>query len=103
MLLIIQWEVCILSIFHVIQWEFEAWEASEGGRTDGRKEIHPCVLQDIGPLGPLPKKVAISFRPPKRNSYVFINDLLPHLKRCQYLNYSLNNYITLLRNEFINL
>ena len=22
----------------------------------GRKEIHPCVLQDIGPLGPLPKK-----------------------------------------------
>ena len=26
------------------------------GRTDGRLEIHPCVLQDIGPLGPLPKK-----------------------------------------------
>ena len=30
------------------------------GRTDGRKdghlEIHPCVLQDIGSLGPLPKK-----------------------------------------------
>ena len=26
------------------------------GRMDGRKEIHPCVLQDIGPLGPLPKK-----------------------------------------------
>ena len=25
-------------------------------RTDGRMEIHPCVLQDIGPLGPLPKK-----------------------------------------------
>ena len=24
------------------------------GRTDGRMEIHPCVLQDIGPLGPLP-------------------------------------------------
>ena len=24
------------------------------GRTDGRLEIHPCVLQDIGPLGPLP-------------------------------------------------
>ena len=22
----------------------------------GRLEIHPCVLQDIGPLGPLPKK-----------------------------------------------
>ena len=26
------------------------------GRTDRRMEIHPCVLQDIGPLGPLPKK-----------------------------------------------
>ena len=26
------------------------------GRTDGRLEIHPCVLQDIGPLGALPKK-----------------------------------------------
>ena len=25
-------------------------------RTDGRKEIYPCVLQDISPLGPLPKK-----------------------------------------------
>ena len=26
------------------------------GRTDGRLEIPPCVLQDIGPLGPLPNK-----------------------------------------------
>ena len=26
------------------------------GRKDGRLEIPPCVLQDIGPLGPLPKK-----------------------------------------------
>ena len=34
------------------------------GRTNGQtdrqmdehKEIHPCVLQDVGPLGPLPKK-----------------------------------------------
>ena len=26
------------------------------GRMDGRLAIHPCVLQDIGPLGPLPKK-----------------------------------------------
>ena len=37
---------------------FEAWEAL--GETDRRRdrhmEIHPCVLQDIGPLGPLPKK-----------------------------------------------
>ena len=24
------------------------------GRIDGRLEIHPCILQDIGPLGPLP-------------------------------------------------
>ena len=26
------------------------------GRTDGCFEITPCVLQDIDPLGPLPKK-----------------------------------------------
>ena len=32
------------------------------GRTDGHLEIHPCVLLDIGPLGPLPKKgVSITF------------------------------------------
>ena len=29
------------------------------GRTYGRLEIHPCVLQDIGPLGPLPKNLNI--------------------------------------------
>ena len=28
--------------------------------TDGHKEIHPCVLEDIGPLGPLPKKVSLA-------------------------------------------
>ena len=32
------------------------WRMGREVRTDGRKEIHPCVLQDIGPLGPLPKK-----------------------------------------------
>ena len=39
-------------------YSMEIWELRRfrGGRTDGRKEIHPCVLQDIGPLGPLPKK-----------------------------------------------
>ena len=26
------------------------------GQMDGHLEIHPCFLQDIGPLGPLPKK-----------------------------------------------
>ena len=26
------------------------------GRADGRLEITPCILQDIGPLGLLPKK-----------------------------------------------
>ena len=31
-------------------------EGRTDGRTDGRMEIPPCVLQDIGPLGPLPKK-----------------------------------------------
>ena len=29
-------------------------------RTDGRKEIHPCVLQDIRPLGPLPSSHSTS-------------------------------------------
>ena len=27
------------------------------GRTYGCLDINPCVLQDIGPLGPLPKKI----------------------------------------------
>ena len=30
------------------------------GHTDGRKEIHPSVLQDIGPFGPLPKMGSIT-------------------------------------------
>ena len=38
----------------------QGWDVQTDGRTyvhtDGHKEIHPCVLQDIGPLGPLPKK-----------------------------------------------
>ena len=29
-------------------------EPPQDRRKDGRLEIHPCVLQDIGPLGPLP-------------------------------------------------
>ena len=41
--------------------------AKGGGRKDGRKdgrlEIPPCVLQDIGPLGPLPKKLSMIDRP----------------------------------------
>ena len=32
------------------------------GRMDGRLEIPPCDLQDIGPLGPLPKKVSSWFK-----------------------------------------
>ena len=35
------------------------------GRTDRRLEIPPCVLQDIGPLEPLPKKN----RSPKGNMW----------------------------------
>ena len=26
------------------------------GQMEGQMDIYPCVLQDIGPLGPLPKK-----------------------------------------------
>ena len=39
-------------------------ERSPGGGdiwTDGHLEIHPCVLQDIGSLGPLPKKHTFTF------------------------------------------
>ena len=48
-------------IFLYYSMGFENWEALGGDvrtyvQMDGRKEIHPCVLQDIGPLGPLPKK-----------------------------------------------
>ena len=31
-------------------------DGRKDGRKDGCMEIPPCVLQDIGPLGPLPKK-----------------------------------------------
>ena len=31
-------------------------DGQKDGRTEGRFEIPPCVVQDIGPLGPLPKK-----------------------------------------------
>ena len=34
-------------------------DGRKDGRTDGRLEITPCVLQDIGPLEPLPKKKMI--------------------------------------------
>ena len=39
---VIQWKVYILSISHVIQSKFEAWEVWGGGWTDGHTEIHPC-------------------------------------------------------------
>ena len=35
----------------------------EDGQKDGCLEIHPCVLQDIGPLGPLPKKGRLGLGP----------------------------------------
>ena len=35
----------------------DGWtEGRTDGWTDRRLKIPPCVLQDIGPLGPLPKK-----------------------------------------------
>ena len=37
------------------------------GRKDGRLEIPPCVLQDIGPLGPLPKKQRTNEPPPRKH------------------------------------
>ena len=46
---------------------------ANGGGTDGRMEIPPCVLQDIGPLGPLPKKGTdqLTNRPTDRHSRVY--------------------------------
>ena len=32
----------------------------------GRKEYHPCVLQDIGPLGPLPCSHSTSSADPSK-------------------------------------
>ena len=67
-------------------------------RMDGCKEIHPCGLQDIGPLGPLPKKrihsenidnfikAILKMTSPYtarlgRLLMVFYQDLSPHLPR----------------------
>ena len=36
-------------------WGFYGHQGEEG-QAKGHLEIHPCVLQDIGPLGPLPKE-----------------------------------------------
>ena len=38
---------------HRISWKITT-KASNTYTLTGRMEIHPCVLQDIGPLGPLP-------------------------------------------------
>ena len=37
-------------------WDLRGVLGGTDVRTDGRLEIHPFVLQDLGPLGPLPKK-----------------------------------------------
>ena len=35
----------------------DGWtDGKPDGWMDAHLEIHPCALQDIGPLGPLPKK-----------------------------------------------
>ena len=48
----------ILGLRGLIQGLKMPWRPRGGtyGWMDGHLEIHPCVLQDIGPLGPLPKK-----------------------------------------------
>ena len=48
----------------------------QDGRKDGHWEIPPCVLQDIGPLGPLPKK---ENQLPKGNMWSVISVALPRL------------------------
>ena len=66
---VIQWEVCILSISHVIQWEFEAWEASGGtdGRTDGRTDGWTYIRTDVWKFTPVSYRTsALWGRCPKR-------------------------------------
>ena len=80
---VIQWESCNFSLFckfsvlfdgklvfcqfpmffngnlrlKKLQGEGDIWtDVHTDGRTYGHLEIYPCVLQDIGPLEPLPKK-----------------------------------------------
>ena len=45
----LQWEVCILSILHVIQWEFETEEPLGGmnGHTDRRTDRQTYKQKDI--------------------------------------------------------
>ena len=50
----------------VLVWVLDGPRGGDGrtdGRKDGRLEIPPCVLQDIGPLGPLPKKALKETKP----------------------------------------
>ena len=71
---VIQWEICIFLLFckfsMLFNGKFAFYQLSmlfngnlrleklRGGDVwmDGHMEIHPCVLQEIGPLGPLTKK-----------------------------------------------
>ena len=74
---VIQWEICIFLLFckfsMLFNGKFAFYQLSMlfngnlrlekllgggwmDGWTDRRMEIHPCVLHDMGPLGPLPKK-----------------------------------------------
>ena len=62
---VIQWESCNFSLFckfsmlfngKLVFCQFPMLFNGTDGPTYGCLEIHPCVLQDIGPLGPLPKK-----------------------------------------------
>ena len=38
------------------RWTDGQMDGQTDRQMDEHKEIHPCVLQDVGPLGPLPKK-----------------------------------------------
>ena len=60
----------------------DGWkDGRKDGRTEERKkrhpEIHPCVPQDIGSLGPLPKKEVINIF--ATNDFVLI--ILEHIRQ----------------------
>ena len=54
-------------------------EGRTEGRKDGRLKIPPCVLQDIGPLGPLPKKL----KQVAQGQYVVSDTRYPALHGCK--------------------
>ena len=59
-------------------------EGRKDRRTYGRLEIPPCVLQDISPLGPLPKKRVVHAKSQKTLSDRGNKTVYNHWKEYEY-------------------